>query len=586
MTAVDPAPGTIAIPEATHVVPPTPRADLDAAIADLRAHEGTWVVTNLSDRIAMLDRAIEDTMTVAEDWATTAARHKGISRDDRAIGEDWLTGPFPTIRNLRLLRDTLVDIRDTGRPRPKAIERRDDGQVVVQAFPTGIVDQLGFPGYRGEIRIRRGITVDEVEAAIGGIYRDGGTGPGGTCLVLGAGNVSSIPPMDVLWKLYAENRVCLLKMNPVNEYVGPFLAQAFAVFVEAGVLRVVYGGADEGKYLTAHPEIDEIHITGSDKTHDAIVYGGGAEGARRKAEDRPLCDKHITSELGNVSPVIVVPGPWSSGDLAHQGDSIASMLVQNGGFNCIAARVIVNHASWAKRDALLDAIRDSLSRAQPRVPYYPGARDRWEQFVAAHPEAETFGPSGPDDVPWTFIPGVDPDDEDDIVFTTEAFNGVFAETAIDAPRSVPDYLDRAVDFCNDRVWGTLSASILVHPRSLRDPAVKAAVERAIDRLQYGSVVVNAWSATPYGTVSLPWGAYPGHENTDIQSGRGVVHNSYLVAEDQIEKAVLWAPWRLPIKPFTFHTHRTLGELGPKLVELEATQDLRKLPGMTATLLRG
>ena len=46
---------------------------------------------------------------------------------------------------------------------------------------------------------------------------------GGVSLILGAGNVSSIPPMDVFSKLFVEGLVCLLKMNPVNAYMGPFL---------------------------------------------------------------------------------------------------------------------------------------------------------------------------------------------------------------------------------------------------------------------------------------------------------------------------------------------------------------------------
>ena len=54
------------------------------------------------------------------------------------------------------------------------------------------------------------------------------------------------------------------------------------------MLRIVDGGADVGQYLTGHPRIDEVHITGSDKTYDAVVFGTGAEGARRKAADEPV----------------------------------------------------------------------------------------------------------------------------------------------------------------------------------------------------------------------------------------------------------------------------------------------------------
>src|SRR5205823_7775360 len=101
-------------------------------------------------------------------------------------------------------------------------------------------------------------------------------------------------------------------------------------------------------------------------------------------------------------------------------------------------------------------------------------------------EAEQFGTPGNKQLPWTLIAGVDPKNEDDVCFTTEAFCGLFAETAL-AAASIPEYIDRAVAFANEYIWGTLNATILVHPTSLKDPAIAAAVERAIANLRYGTV---------------------------------------------------------------------------------------------------
>lgn len=50
-----------------------------------------------------------------------------------------------------------------------------------------------------------------------------GGGAGAVALVLGAGNQAAVAPLDVLHKLVAEDSVVICKMNPVNEYVGPFL---------------------------------------------------------------------------------------------------------------------------------------------------------------------------------------------------------------------------------------------------------------------------------------------------------------------------------------------------------------------------
>ncbi|MEX0835313.1 MAG: hypothetical protein WD010_04435, partial [Nitriliruptor sp.] len=140
------------------------------------------------------------------------------------------------------------------------------------------------------------------------------------------------------------------------------------------------------------------------------------------------------------------------------------------------------------------------------------------------------------------------------------------------------------EFCNQTLWGTLSASIIVHPRSLKDPAVAEAVERAIDDLRYGSVVVNHWSAVPYAMVSPTWGAYPGHPATDIQSGTGVVHNTYLL--EDVEKSVVRGPFRMPMKPPWFHTHTELHALGQALSEWTATRDPRALPRLVWAAMRG
>jgi hypothetical protein len=49
--------------------------------------------------------------------------------------------------------------------------------------------------------------------------------------------------MDALYKLFAEDQVVLLKMNPVNEYPGPFFSQSLRPLIARGFVRIVNGGA-------------------------------------------------------------------------------------------------------------------------------------------------------------------------------------------------------------------------------------------------------------------------------------------------------------------------------------------------------
>jgi acyl-CoA reductase-like NAD-dependent aldehyde dehydrogenase len=542
---------------------------VDVVVGELRDAAPSWTAMGIDERIALLDELTRSVLEASEGWTTAAAQAKGIRRDSPAMAEDWGSGVLATLRNLTLLASTLRDIRDTGRPVPPAIRIDERGHTVVDVYPTEPLDRVLFPGFTAEVRLAEGVTPELARERMGRIYHDGYVGTPEVALVLGAGNVSSIGPMDALTQLFAEDRVVLLKLNPVNAYLEPHLGVALAPLVRGGWLRIMTGGPEVARLIIDHPEVDTVHLTGSDRTYDAIVFGDDGEAEARKRSGTPLRTKRVTAELGNVTPVIVVPGPWTPKDIAYHGDNIASMLVQNAGFNCIAARVIIQHAAWSRRAALNDAIRDSLRRAEPREAYYPGARERWEAFTSAHPEAEWFGPDGDRDVPFTFIPDLDASAHDDIAFTTEAFCAVFGEVPLAAPRSVPAFLEQAVDFANERLWGTLSASLIVHPRTLADPESREAVERAIDRLRYGSVVVNHWSAAPYAMVSPPWGAAPGSTPQDIQSGDGFVHNTYLL--EDVAKTVVRGPFRPAVRPPWFHTHRALNRLLPRTAPLLAAR---------------
>lgn len=565
-------------------IAPTSTADIDAALATLRAAAPVWCATDVDARLDLLEELTRRTLAAAPDWVAAASQAKRIPPDSPLMGEEWSSAVIIVLRQLKGLITSLRQVRDTGRPQPPSLEVGPTGQVVAQVFPADWIDRLSIPGFTAEVRLQQDVTLDDAMARIGRIYRGGDEPTPAVAAVLGAGNNGSIPLLDVLHQLFAEDRVAVLKLSPVNAYLGPHFGEAFAPLVAGGFLRLVYGDADVARYLVEHDEVDAVHLTGSKRTHDVIVFGEGEDGERRREAGEARIAKPVSSELGNVTPVIVVPGPWREADLAYHGHNIASMLTGNAGFNCLTARMIVQHRAWAKRQALLNAVRASLRQAEQRYPYYPGARERWERFTTAHRSAERFGPDDDGHVPFTLIPELDPSERDDIAFTTEAFCGVIGEVALDAPRSVPEFVDAAVNFCNTTLDGTLAATIIVHPRSLRDPVVEAAVERAIDELRYGSVVVNHWAAVAYGLANTSWGGYPGAPLHDVASGRGVVHNSYLL--EDVEKSVVRGPFRTPQTPAWFHTNRRALELWRGVAELTATGSRSLVPSLLWHSARG
>jgi len=557
-------------------------AALDEIVVAVAAKAATWAQTPPAERAALLGRILADTLSAVPGWLDAACEAKGLDPTAADGGEELFSGVGTFVRMARTLQQSIEQIAQHGRPQfPGPVREASDGRLVVRVFPADRFDKILYAKTVGEVWIEPGITRAELEADQAPAYRDASAHQG-LSLVLGAGNVASLGPRDVLSKLFVEGKVVVLKANPVNDYLVPFWSQAMGSLIDAGVLAIVTGGAEAGKHLCGHEAVDEIHVTGSDKTHDAIVFGTGAEGAARKAANDPLVTTPVTCELGNVSPVIIVPGQWSAKDLAYQAEHVATMLTNNAGFNCLTPRVLITWEGWEQRAEFLAALEAVLARIPARRAYYPGAAERRSSFLAEHPDALELGTGGEGSLPWTLIPGVDPTNSADICFNVEAFCSLMAETAL--PASSPAaFVDAAVDFANDVVWGTLSATVLAHPSSLDDPIVGPRVTAAIENLRYGGIGLNVWHGLVFALSTTTWGAYPGHPVTDIQSGTGVVGNAFMLTHTQ--KSVVEGPFRASPKPAWFATARNTRATMDRLIPFEAMPSLAKLPGLLLAALR-
>ena len=95
--------------------------------------------------------------------------------------------------------------------------------------------------------------------------------------------------------------------------------------------------------------------------------------------------KPFTAELGNLTPIIVVPGRWSEGDLDYHADNIVTMLTNNAGFNCTTSRVIVTAAPWPQRGGAHGPDPPPARRAADAPRVLPGRRARFEAFGRGPP---------------------------------------------------------------------------------------------------------------------------------------------------------------------------------------------------------
>lgn len=564
-------------------LPASTRETLDLAVRDLRANAERWRQVPVKRRLEYLREIQRRVLPLVNPWNEAASDRRGTAPDDVRAGETMIAGPGILTQCLRVLAGSLEEILERGAVQigEDRIRVRHDGQVVVEVLPDGISDRLVWTGMRGEVWLDPEVRRDEMEGAFGGIYGEGRNPEPGVGLVLGAGNVDSIPALDAVHELFDDGQTVLVKFNPVNEYVAPAFDRIFGELIEEGFVRLVTGGAEVGAYLTGHEGIDSVHITGSTDTHDRIVFGAGEEGERRRHAGEPLLNKSITSELGNVSPAIVVPGEWTKAELQFQAENVATQIAQNDGFNCNATKVIVTSAEWPQRDEFLGRVQSVLREQAPRRFWYPGSGDRWERFTAGRPELVVLGQRGGDIQPPAMLVGLDPHDEEVRIFRREPFCLVSAEVPL-PQRDRAEYLFAAVEFCNQHLFGDLSAAIILDPRTAR--RLGHNVEDAIAELHYGAVSVNIWSAAAYGLGMVPWGAAPGNTPENVASGIGWVHNGRFINRPQ--KSVVYGPFRATPKPPWFITHRNALKTGRRLVDYEVNPGALNLMRLAAASVRG
>jgi len=512
-------------------LPEAEREKLDAAITDLRTGARAWVHLTLGQRARLLERLHATTAANAEEWAETAALATGLGPGHPRRGEEWLPGPYAALVAVQAYRESLEALARGGSPLDGVkLDAAPGGRLRAHAFPLHGEDSVLVAGHTGEVWFEPGVTATEARASAG-LAQLHPTRGGGVGLVLGAGNVTSIPVLDLLYELLACNRVVLLKINPTQDAMMAVYERVLAPLIEPGFLRIVRGGGDVGAHLTGHDGIDHVHITGATATFDAIVWGTGAPAARRRREGRPQLNKPITAELGGVSPIIVVPGTWTDADLRYQAEHIVTMRLYNSGHNCLAGQVVLVSSDWPQRDAFLAALRSAFDDAPDRPIWYPHSDRKLDAAASSYPSATRRRDTN------RLLIEIATGEDATALETTEYFAPVLG--VVELRGNGQEFLDAAVVHANDRIAGTLGANILIDPATLE--ALGDGLERAIAELRYGAVSVNSWTALAFLTPTLTWGGYPGATSEDAQSGIGIVHNALLL--DRVERSVTRGPFR-------------------------------------------
>ncbi|PSC71464.1 NAD-dependent aldehyde dehydrogenase [Micractinium conductrix] len=527
-------------------------AELDAAMEKLSANKAAWAAASLDDRIAVLKEIRGRLIDQLIPWSRAAAGIRCTQRDGAVAQETVLTVTVVGGQLDGFIR-SLEALRSTGAlPRPPAAPTSTADQTVLDVFPQGWRERwlnlLGATGLQVQLYLQPGKPDSQ-----GHFYRQPHAGK--LAVVLGAGNQHHLALSDALHMAVVEGCAVMLKYHPLMAPVAPYIDYVMEPLASRGAYASsTVPDLAATQRLLYSPLTDCVHMTGGTATHDAIVWGSDpAEQARRRAANDPLLKVPITSELGCVTPWLVVPGPWEDKEIQHHARALAEGLASNCSCNCLAPKVIMLAEEWPQADAFVAAVKAELAAMPQPAAYYPGIRQRYEAFQSAYPQAEAIAsgqPADPDAAcgpPLPFLinelPSWPADPSSEYAFRVEPFAPVLTFVRVPAVAGTASveqgFMSAAVKAANEHLWGTLSCTLLVHPatEAAHGPAVRA----ALDGLQYGTVALNAWSALGFAPAAGGWGGFQADQSVaDVGSGIGVIHNCYLF--DHVQKTVIRTPF--------------------------------------------
>lgn len=275
---------------------------------------------------------------------------------------------------------------------------------------------------------------------------------------------------------------CTVVLKPAPETVLDAFVMARAAEeagLPPGVLNVVPGGREVGKYLVEHPAIDKVSFTGSTLAGRSIAEACG----------RLL--RPVTLELGGKSAAVIL----DDADLtASMEPFFASTLLNNGQICWLGTRVL---APRSRYDEVVDAITDLARSIQVGDPLDPNTqmgplvsarqRDRVERYIKIGQDEgarlTTGGgrPSG-HDRGWFVEPTIFADvDRGATIAQEEIFGPVLAVIPYEDERE-------AASIANDSVYG-LGGSVWTG-----DPERGAAFARQV---RTGTIGINGYANDPF-----------------------------------------------------------------------------------------
>jgi len=509
----------------------TPLEEVAAGIDSVAAKAKEWAGLPAAQKRDLFAQCLENCRLEADNVVAAASASRGYDQNNpqhgHLVGDSCKLSMLVLAGWIRGGVDLMDALARTGKP-PQAsnIEKRPDGSTRATVFPSKCMDKLvGDTGCMMACPLGKGGSFDVVLRGPAKQFNPLEI-PASVTGILGAGNTDI--PNDIIDPMCKDNSVVVYKSNPVMARGAEVKRRIFKPLIDGGYLYMCHGGLEQGKMIVDSPKVEKLGCTGSVQTHDKIVWGNQD---KTDPNVQPLVTKPFLSELGSVNPYIVVPGNWSAHEIEHQAHCLIAYKMINNGHICASPQVIITCKNWPQREAFLEAVRKEVKNWPAYRMFYPGVRKSYEEHKAAlgggsdvtiQQSSLGFGDA---ESPLLFKTGVSPDvgaDGPPMAWKNEAFCPILTEVPLDTEATFDAFLPAAVDFAHNRLWGSLTCSIVV------DDTTKArnqvALDTILDGMRFGTVGVNMPASLANAFPVLCWGGFPGHTARDVQSGIGFLGN--------------------------------------------------------------
>ena len=469
-----------------------------------------WKNTSAEVKLDLLKQVRENLRVHMEDLARADSEMKGIPHDDPShsfqAGLAYQTTTLPvggTLSACITLYESLVEGKML---EPLEIHKVSGDRHDILVFPYSGLDKTMYADRKDYIRVK-----GEPEQ-VNPLDKEGGI-----IGVLGAGNYSS--SIEMINALFLENCAVVHKPHHLNEETDRIWEKVLKPIHDHNA--VSFCASDEGRNLTADKRLKEIYFTGGAGTAQAIMAS---------------TDTPFISECGGNNPCIIVPGdkPWTQKQLRHQAIQLATLAKLNGGAVCGRVQTLVTCKNWPQREDFLRELDIAIAEETPAAKtYYPGSDEVFAGFRENYPEAKIYQPENGKypDSPFMLITGAE---EDGYAAKNEAFTQILSEIPLDTPSEAGAFLEKAVEFCNEKLLGTLGSCIIIDERT--EANHKAALDKAITNMSYGTVAINTIPPIAFISPYTIWGG--NEEGKEFASGEGNFGN--LFCFENVEKSIIYS----------------------------------------------